>query len=227
MATRNLYLLEDDADLRSLAARVLSGLPSVEVLEFDRAETALSRLPTLAPTLVIADLELPGMSGVEFISRARLVCPRVPVLVTTGSRSRFDRQLRCLSFVEIWEKPFSIQDLRDRAREVLKAEAASGPAAFTPFGVIDYLQMASFGNRDLVLQVWLSDGRTGRLEIVGGEIWSCQLAELRDLVALKEILEHPAARVEFFPLTDIPNEREITSSTCQVLLELAVAQDEE
>jgi DNA-binding response OmpR family regulator len=227
MSVRNLFLVEDDESLRSLASKVLKGLPHVQVLEFGEAETALGMFAEYPPALLIADLGLPGMSGVEFIARARQMSPRVPVLVTTGNRSRFSSQLTQFSFAEIWEKPFSIQDLRDRAHALLSGAGADEPSKpFMPFSVLDYLQMASFGNHDLVLEAQLADLREGRLEIVDGEIWNCQLGARSGLEALSEILGEPGAGVRFLPLVTRPAERQVTAPTSQVLLELAVAQDE-
>jgi DNA-binding response OmpR family regulator len=226
MSQRNVFLVEDDESLRSLESKVLKGLPQVQVLEFPEAETALGQFAQYPPALLIADLGLPGMSGVEFIARARQMSPRVPVLVTTGSRSRFHAQLSQFSFAEIWEKPFSIQDLRERANALLSRRPDHPGKPFTPFSVLDYLQMASFGNHDLVLQVQLADSRTGCLEIVGGEIWNCRLGPGRGLEALSQVLNEPGAGVQFFPLAEAPAERQITAPTSQVLLEMAVAQDE-
>lgn len=224
---RNVFLVEDDDSLRALAAKVLKGLPQVQVLEFGEAETALGQFAEYPPALLVADLGLPGMSGVEFIARARQMSPRVPVLVTTGSRSRFHAELSQFSFAEIWEKPFSIQDLRDRANALLSRKAAAPDGEpFMPFSVLDYLQMASFGSHDLVLEVQLADRRTGRLEIVGGEVWNCRLADSSGREALNEILDRPGAGVRFFPLAEPPLERQITAPTSQVLLEMAVAHDE-
>lgn len=229
-ALREIFLVEDDDGLRALEAKVLSGLPAVGVRQFERAEEALDRFSTVPPALLICDLGLPGMSGAELVARVRSRFPVIPVLVTTGNQYEFDRQLRRLPFVELWEKPFSLQDLRDRVHEVLAVEAAAKPkidsGVFSPFDIVDYLQMASFGCRDLVLHVRLGDGRDGRLEIFGGEIWSCQLGDLRNLEALQEILEHREATLEFRPVTRTPPERELTSSTSGLLLELAAARDE-
>jgi CheY-like chemotaxis protein len=229
---RDIFLVEDDDGLRTLEAKILSGLPEVGIREFEQAETALDGFAQMTPSLLISDLGLPGMSGVELITRARSKFPRVPVLVTTGSQSEFEQKLRRLPFVELWEKPFSLQDLRDRVHDVLVAETAveaapePDPFVFSPFTVVDYLQMANFGQRSLLLEVRLHDGRTGRVEILRGEIWRCRLGDLRGLDALRAILELPDVPVDFLPLIRIPKEREITNSTSGVLLELAVAQDE-
>lgn len=226
MAIRYVYLVEDDAPLRSLVAKVLRGLPHVEVREYDRAEYALGDFAKHLPVLLVADLCLPGMTGAEFIARSRQWFARLPVIVTTGSRSRFQPLLSEFSGIEIWEKPFQILDLRERVNHLLATEVAERTKAFIPFGVLDYLQLASLGGQDLVLKVSLGDGRSATMEIVGGDIWDCHLGVLKGIEALGEALEHEAAGIDLAPLGQPPKERRIKSSTAQILLELAVAHDE-
>lgn len=225
MADRCVYLIEDDPALGNLVTRVLSGLPRVDVRYYDRAEAALEDYSTYLPQLVIADLGLPGMSGVELIARSRQWFARLPILVTTGVRSQFEAQLVDFTGLEVWEKPFQILALRDRVNELLSTDLAERTKAFIPFGVLDYLQLASLGGRDLVLKMSLGDGRAARMEIVGGEIWDCHLGVLKGLEALGQALEHEAEQIDFVPLEEKPESRRIQGSTSQILLELAVAHD--
>ena len=225
MANRYVYLVEDDPALGSLVARVLSGLPRVEVRHYEDAESALADYKSYLPLLVIADLGLPGMSGIEFIARTRQWFARLPVIVTTGARAQFQSQLGEFDGLEIWEKPFQIQALRDRVNEVLTTSVAERTRAFIPFGVLDYLQLASLGGRDLVLKMSFGDGRSATMEIVGGEIWDCHLGVLKGLEALGQALEHEAEGIDFVPLSQAPDERRIQGSTSQILLELAMAHD--
>jgi CheY-like chemotaxis protein len=223
MGVRNLYLVEDDADLRRLVARILVGLPDVRIIECDSAEDALGRLAETPPSIVISDLGLPGLSGIEFIARCRERFADVPVLVTTGNRSRFQQQLEQLTYVEIWEKPYPIQDLRERIHSIL---LAAQKRVFAPFDVVDYLQMASFAHHDLVLQVTLDDGRAASLEIVDGDIWSCHLGDVEGREALREVLVGETLKIDFSPLPERPAVRLIETPTQQILVEIAHLIDE-
>ncbi len=225
MNERYVYLVEDDLALRGLVARVLSGLPRVEVRSHETAESALADFDSHLPLVAIVDLGLPGMSGVEFIARTRQWLARLPVIVTTGVRSRFQAQLGEFKGLEVWEKPFQILALRDRVNELLATDVAERTKAFIPFGVLDYLQLASLGGRDLVLKMSLGDGRSATMEIVGGEIWDCHLGVLKGVEALGQALKHEADGIHFGPLIRVPGERRIEGSTPQILLELAVARD--
>jgi len=225
MPSRHVYIVEDDPALGALVARVLSGLPKVGIRLYETAEAALADFATYLPLVAIVDLGLPGMTGVEFIARTRQWFARLPVLVTTGVRSQFDTQLGEFAGIEVWEKPFQILGLRDRVNELLATDVADRTKAFIPFGVLDYLQLASLGGRDLVLKMSLGDGRSATMEIVGGEIWDCHLGVLKGLDALGQALEYEAEGIDFVPLTSQPGERRIEGSTSQILLELAMAHD--
>jgi DNA-binding NarL/FixJ family response regulator len=63
-------LLESEADMRCLGA-------------YRRAEEALTALPAAPPEVVLVDLNLPGMSGLECVGRLKTLLPEVPVLVLT------------------------------------------------------------------------------------------------------------------------------------------------
>src|SRR4051794_25342382 len=49
------------------------------------AEEALEQVPQLLPDVVLMDVHLPGMTGIEAIGRLALLCPSVRVLVISGS----------------------------------------------------------------------------------------------------------------------------------------------
>lgn len=222
MNALNVYVVEDDARLRLLIVRTLSSLPGVRVLDFERAEAALERFADSPPALLLSDLALPGMTGVELIALSRLLSPRLPVLVTTGNRCFFRRELSDYTFIEIWEKPFSILGLRARVEIILSTLSAMHSEAFAPFGVLDYLKMASLGDDDLALRVRLDGDRAAIIEIVMGEIWGCRLGELEGLDALRATLDCDDPKLELEPLQRPLETRQIALPTEQILLDLAL-----
>lgn len=69
-------LVEDQGGLRASLKRVLTDAPGITcVAACANAEQALDELPTLRPQVVLMDINLPGMSGVECV---RLLVDRVP-----------------------------------------------------------------------------------------------------------------------------------------------------
>lgn len=78
-------LLEDDDDVRALAARILEGL-NYRVIEAARAEAALQALADTAHVdLLLSDVVLPGqMNGPDFARQARLTYPGLKILFMSG-----------------------------------------------------------------------------------------------------------------------------------------------
>jgi DNA-binding NarL/FixJ family response regulator len=84
MQPLRVLLVDDNQAFRDLAARELAGDARVQVVgQAQSAEDALAQLPRAQPDLVLLDIGLPGMNGLEATRqiKARLGAPRV-VLVT-------------------------------------------------------------------------------------------------------------------------------------------------
>jgi two-component system NarL family response regulator len=79
-----LAIIEDDTMLRDNLRLLLNGERSIEVVGvFGSAEEALHGLPGCCPELLLVDLGLPGMSGVEFIENTKREMPAVEILAHT------------------------------------------------------------------------------------------------------------------------------------------------
>ena len=79
-------MLVDDHELVRAGLRTFLGLqPDIEVVgEAASGEQALALLPGLAPDIVLLDLVLPGMSGLDVVARLRVAHPEVKVVVLTS-----------------------------------------------------------------------------------------------------------------------------------------------
>src|SRR5918994_7917728 len=78
-------LVVDDHDLFRTGLRTLLDEQGFEVAESSGAEAALRRLPSFAPHVVVMDLHMPGMDGVEATPRVLDASPGTAVLVLTLS----------------------------------------------------------------------------------------------------------------------------------------------
>ena len=77
-------IVEDLAEVREGLSELVSSDRELLLLEnFDNAETAVQKLPVLEPDIVIMDINLPGMSGIECIKIIKEKCPATQFMMFT------------------------------------------------------------------------------------------------------------------------------------------------
>ena len=109
-------LVEDHDDLRVLFARVLK-LHGFDVTQATNGKEALDHLTSLSPDLVITDLWMPVMDGLELIHRLQSLAPtvRVPIIaITADGSTETERVARLAGATDFIIKPIDIPDLIDR-----------------------------------------------------------------------------------------------------------------
>jgi len=77
-------IVEDDDWLREDLVRKISAAPGFACISSHaNAEAALSQIPANSPDVVIMDINLPGLSGIECVSRLKHAIPEICVLMLT------------------------------------------------------------------------------------------------------------------------------------------------
>lgn len=80
----NVSIVEDDAKLRATLERYLMTQPGFRCVSvYPNAEAALAGIPKVNPHVVLMDINLPGMNGIECVARLRHSVPAARIIMLT------------------------------------------------------------------------------------------------------------------------------------------------
>lgn len=122
MTRKTVLLVDDDESLLRLHQLALTTKPDLEVRVAPSGHAALDLLNDWRPDLVILDLMMPDMSGVEVCRRLRAqpTLATVPVVMLTGlSDSTGQAAARQAGANDVWLKPITPAELRARIGQLL------------------------------------------------------------------------------------------------------------
>jgi len=121
---RRILVVEDDATVREVVARYLER-DGHQVTTLDRGAQAAAVVARLDPDLIILDLMLPDISGVEVCRELRRTSP-VPIIMVTALGEEADRVLGLeVGADDYVTKPFSPRELALRVASVLRRASTS------------------------------------------------------------------------------------------------------
>lgn len=89
MTNLRVLLVEDDDDNRELMAEVLIA-SGFDVLSAATGQDGLKTLSEHSVDVVVTDVGMPGMGGLELAKAAKQIAPTVPVVIVTGWAERDD-----------------------------------------------------------------------------------------------------------------------------------------
>ena len=81
---KTVALVEDDARLRKQLVQILEDIDDIEcVIVCASAEEALEKIPSKNPDVVLMDIKLPRMSGIQCVAELKRILPEVQVIMVT------------------------------------------------------------------------------------------------------------------------------------------------
>jgi two-component system, cell cycle sensor histidine kinase and response regulator CckA len=117
-------IAEDDSTVRRAAARALEGRGH-RVIEADSGTDALTLIENYPEPidLLLTDIVLPGIDGIELAERARGIRPGLRIILTSGyTEGTVFRQSARIEGAAFIQKPFTAGQLTDRVRGILRGE---------------------------------------------------------------------------------------------------------
>jgi CheY-like chemotaxis protein len=105
-------VVEDNSHVRDPLVQILAAIGHTP-LEATDAASALAHFAGVAPDLVITDLAMPGMNGIDLAAAIRATHPQTPVILHTGWQDEptLDAELERGTITAVLEKPIDIRKL--------------------------------------------------------------------------------------------------------------------
>lgn len=117
---KKLLLVDDEEAIRMIYREEFEG-DGYQVITAADGQSALQLFGSEAPDLVILDIQMPGMNGVEVLRQMKMRNSAVPVILSSAFQE-FKRDLGTWASDEYVVKSGNLDDLKDAVRRLLKLE---------------------------------------------------------------------------------------------------------
>ena len=119
MHGKNILIVDDDALIRHGLKRILEER-GCQVEDFSCGHLAIERLQQSSFDLVVTDLKMPGMSGMEVLASIRILQPSIPIIIITGYPTVDSAVVTMkLGAVDYLAKPFVPDEFCSRIKKAL------------------------------------------------------------------------------------------------------------
>src|ERR1700730_4089389 len=211
--SQRILIVEDEDNARKGYEANLRKL-NFEVLGVASGEEALAKFPEFAPNVILVDVELPGMNGLELLRQLNDEIQHIPAIIITG-RGTNERVVEAIEAGAYWyiEKPLIFPVLRallDRAFERVRSQkqVASLTKELRDAGRLGVLIGASREMRDVMHQVEIAAPSTASV-LITGETGSGKEMVARSIHMLSPRVDRPFIAINCSAIPESLMESEI------------------
>ncbi|MBI5182397.1 MAG: response regulator [Nitrospirae bacterium] len=120
--SKNILIIEDSSTMRSMIAAIIEEMGEFVITEAASGFEALKILPTKKFDLIITDINMPDINGLEIVNfvKTHSSYKGIPLIIVTTERAEEDRKKGlALGASEYLTKPFKVDDLQKAVRRVI------------------------------------------------------------------------------------------------------------
>ncbi len=152
MSSARILVVDDEPHTRTFICDGLSALGIADdALGVSTADEAIAQISRHIPDLVITDVRMPGLNGLDLARYLRQTYPETKVIVVTGYSTRdIERTALSLSVTALLKKPFGLDTLGEIVRKTLNnnGQAAKSISEIAPLSVEPLERQVSILKRD-------------------------------------------------------------------------------
>jgi CheY-like chemotaxis protein/predicted regulator of Ras-like GTPase activity (Roadblock/LC7/MglB family) len=185
---KRVLVVDDEDDLTwSISKHLAKDKEKYELICVNSGKKALKVLSQLPVKLVISDIRMPEISGLELLSQVRDSYPNTKVIIMTAyGTSEVHDEANALGCFKYIEKPFEIADLRQLILEAIE-EKRGFMGTISDFQLSDLIQMNCLGRMTTALHI-SGDEYQGSIYIEDGNIVHAVCGDKEGQEAMFEML---------------------------------------
>jgi CheY-like chemotaxis protein/predicted regulator of Ras-like GTPase activity (Roadblock/LC7/MglB family) len=224
---RVLIIDDEEPLLRNLSTYLRTSVPEIEVFTATSAEDGLALLERQVCDVLLTDVYLPGMDGIDLIPQALQRRPALQIMVMTAFDSPDLRQTALRrGALRFLPKPLDLGELKARILEA-SAPTRGWLGVVGDLDLFDLTQLLALSGRSKAVRVANGD-RTGVLIFRDGGLRHASTARKRGPDAFFEMAEWPCANFQDLPELEVADHRDnVDLTTAHLMMEAARLQDEE
>ena len=185
---KRVLVVDDEDDLTwSISKHLAKDRDKYKLICVNSGKKALEGLSQLPVKLVISDIRMPEISGLELLSRVKDAYPTTKVIIMTAyGSSEVHEEANARGCFKYIEKPFEIADLRQLILEAIE-EKKGFIGTISDFQLSDLIQMNCLGRMTTALNI-TGDDYQGSIYIEDGNIVHASCSDKEGQEALFEML---------------------------------------
>ncbi len=190
LSKTTILAVEDEEAILQALQRILELSDSYEVITAGDGEQALKALQSTIPDLIISDISMPNMNGLEFCRRVREnpITESTPFIFLTAKKEKMVEGISA-GGDDFLIKPFSVDEVLVKIKALFRRVEKSRQQALQHKGALDEVPLDKVLDLclkekitgELILQ---NNNQIGRVNLNSGDILSVEFEEARDDAAL-------------------------------------------
>lgn len=223
---KNVLIVDDDQELLLLLKEGLEKYEEIfSVILAGDGQAAVEKLEDNPVSLVVTDLYMPRMDGLNLLAHIMENYPEMPVIIITGyGTPRLETLAREGGAVEYIEKPFMTDDLARQIITLLRRESEGG--SLTGVSSATFMQLMEMEQKTCTMRVYeKSSGKEGVLFFRDGELLDARSNGLQGEPAALQILSWEEANISIQNTCGL-SEKRINRDLRAILLDAVRRKDE-
>ena len=157
-----IWIVDDDSSIRWVMEKALTRA-GLDCRAFESADDVLTALSSEEPMVVVSDIRMPGMDGIQLLAQIRIQQPDLPVIITTA-HSDLDSAVNAYEegAFEYLPKPF---DINEMVSTVARAQAQRSPQSKPSEKSTESRTAEIIGNAPAMQEVFRAIGRLAQSHI--------------------------------------------------------------